>query len=102
MLYINFMKKYLFFLIAVTVFIGGGYLTQKTSFSAWSLSLVLYLMGLHWVYAFIWNKDMHYHLGKVPYSSGGEHKTLRFCGFVFGLLMCLFIAFIPEVAPLQQ
>lgn len=86
-------KKGSFIAIALVIFVIGGFVTQKTSLAAWSLSLVVYFIGLHWVYAFIWNKDMHYHLGKVPYAASGEHRTLRLCAFAFGLLLCFLNAF---------
>jgi hypothetical protein len=86
--------KLLFFILAITFFVFGGYLSNKNTLSEWLVSSLVYLIGLHWVYAYIWKKDMHNHLGKVCYDPEGKHHKVRFLSFVFGLCVCIYIIFI--------
>jgi hypothetical protein len=87
-------KKLLFLILATLFFTLGGYIFQKESYMEWLASLIVYLVGLHWVYAYIWKLDMHNHLGKIPYDPEGKHERVRFLSFVFGIGICVCIVII--------
>lgn len=82
------------FVIVLLIFFGiSGVLSNKYDLAHWLLSLVVFLIGTHWISAYLWKTDMHNHLGKVRYYADGKNRTIRLLSATFGVFICVYSAF---------
>jgi len=54
------------------------------------IGLIIFSLSVHWMYAYIFNTNMHNHLGVIKPS---EHKTTRLLSFVFGLALFIYTSY---------
>jgi hypothetical protein len=64
------------------------FISDKNTFIYWGVTMVLYGIGCHWVYAYIFNVNMHNHIGLIKPN---EAKGTRFFSFMFGIVLALFV-----------
>lgn len=81
------MYKFIFLAASVSwLVVSRIFFTDSTSIEYLILVIVIYSIGLHWVYAYIFNSDMHYNVGKIKSE---ENKKLRLILFYFGVVTCI-------------
>ena len=81
----------LFFLIAGGWFlISGLYISNKTDPVSWLATLFIYLLGMQYVYAYVFKRNMYaLTTGHCLSVSNVEHSVFRFIFFVIGTVLCV-------------
>ena len=83
--------------IVKIVFVISGYAwyfaskvaLSSTSIPSLVIGLLIFSLGLHWVYAFTFGVNMHNHIGK---TRAGESKLTRLFSFMFGLGVVAYVS----------
>jgi hypothetical protein len=86
-------KLYKIVFLAISVIwliVSRVFISDKFSIEYWIMTTVIYSIGIHWIYAYVFEVDMHNHLGKIKPN---ENKTTRFLSCLFGGAICIFITF---------
>ena len=76
-------------LCCIWYYISKNYFSDDSMGVIW-VGFVLYCLGIHWMYSYIFNSDMHYNIGKIKPN---EEKIIRLCGFIFAIGLCIFITY---------
>jgi hypothetical protein len=81
--------KFLFLAASVAwLVVSRIFYTENTSIEYWILVTIIYSIGIHWMYTYVFNLDMHYNVGKVKPS---ENKIARLLLFLAGGAICIAI-----------
>lgn len=81
--------KFIFLAVSVSwLVISRIFYTENTSIEYLALVTVIYSIGIHWMYAYIFDLDMHYNVGKVKPN---ENKIARLLLFFVGAAICVAI-----------
>jgi hypothetical protein len=86
--------KIAFVLLSYVWFYTSQVVLSDVSFGYLAIGLIIFSLGLHWIYAYIFNTDMHNHLGKIKPN---ESKATRFFSFIFAVGLVLFISYPTNV-----
>jgi hypothetical protein len=86
--------KIAFVLLSYAWFYTSQVVLSDVSFGYLAMGLIIFSLGLHWIYAYIFNTDMHNHLGKIKPN---ESKATRFFSFIFAVGFVLYISYPANV-----
>jgi uncharacterized membrane protein len=84
-------KKYKlpFLALLLFVFILSKYFVfEKVTALYLLMCFVLYVIASHWIYAYVFNTNMHNHIGLVKPN---EAKNVRFLSFLFGMVLGAYV-----------
>ena len=86
--------KIVFVLLNYAWFYTSQVVLSDVSFAYLVIGLILFSIGLHWMYAFIFNTNMHNHLGRIKPN---EAKATRFISFIFAVGLVVYISYPGKV-----
>ena len=85
----NNIYKILFLTTSVAwLIVSRLFFTEKPSVEYWILTTVIYSIGIHWIYAYLFDVDMHCNVGKIK---PGENKIARLLLLLIGVVICIAI-----------
>lgn len=78
-----------FIILLLFLFVVGRYFSNEKATPIYLLvAITLYAIAGHWVYAYLFNTNMHNHIGLVK---PGEAKNLRLLSCLFGLGLGVYV-----------
>jgi hypothetical protein len=86
--------KIAFVLLSYVWFFTSQVVLSDVTFGYLTIGLIIFSLGLHWIYSYIFNTDMHNHLGKIKPN---ESKATRFFSFIFAVGLVLYISYPSNV-----